>query len=55
MYEAAPMALVIEQAGGRASNGRQPILDLVPQTLHQRTPLLIGSAEDVDTAESFYA
>ena len=55
MYEAAPMALVIEQAGGRASNGRQPILDLVPQALHQRTPLLIGSAEDVETAESFYA
>lgn len=55
MYEAAPMALVIEQAGGRASNGRQPILDLVPETLHQRTPLLIGSAEDVETAESFYA
>ena len=55
MYEAAPMALVIEQAGGRASNGRQPILDLVPETLHQRTPLLIGSAEDMETAESFYA
>ncbi len=55
MYEAAPMALVIEQAGGRASNGRQPILDLVPQTLHQRTPLLIGSPEDVEQAESFYA
>ena len=55
MYEAAPMALVIEQAGGRASNGRQPILDLVPEALHQRTPLLIGSAEDVETAESFYA
>ena len=55
MYEAAPMALVIEQAGGRASNGRRPILDLVPDTLHQRTPLLIGSAEDVEQAESFYA
>lgn len=55
MYEAAPMALVIEQAGGRASNGRQPILDLVPEALHQRTPLIIGSAEDVETAESFYA
>ena len=55
MYEAAPMALVIEQAGGRASNGRQPILDLVPEALHQRTPLFIGSTEDVETAESFYA
>ena len=55
MYEASPMALVIEQAGGRASNGRQPILDLVPEALHQRTPLFIGSTEDVETAESFYA
>ena len=54
MYEAAPMALVIEQAGGRASNGQRPILDLVPEALHQRTPLLIGSDEDVETPETFY-
>ena len=54
MYEAAPMAMVVEQAGGRASNGTTPIRDLVPEALHQRTPLLIGSAEDVEKAESFY-
>jgi fructose-1,6-bisphosphatase I len=54
MYEAAPLAMVTEQAGGRASTGTQHILDVVPTTLHQRVPLLIGSAEDVKLAESFY-
>ncbi|MGE0680369.1 MAG: class 1 fructose-bisphosphatase [Candidatus Binatia bacterium] len=54
MYECAPMAMIIEQAGGRASNGTQRILDIVPTALHQRTPLLIGSEEDVALAESFY-
>ena len=46
MYEAAPMAMIVEQAGGKASNGTQRILDIVPTSLHQRVPLLIGSAED---------
>ena len=54
MYEANPMAMVAEQAGGRASNGTQRILDIVPTALHQRVPLLIGSAEDVTKAEEFY-
>jgi fructose-1,6-bisphosphatase I len=54
MYEASPLAMVAEQAGGRASTGTQPILDVVPSSLHQRVPLLIGSAEDVIQAESFY-
>ncbi len=54
MYEAAPMAMLIEQAGGKASNGTQRILDIVPEALHQRVPLLIGSSEDVEMAESFY-
>lgn len=54
MYEAAPLAMVIEQAGGRASDGTRPILDIVPTSVHQRVPLLIGSAEDVTLAESFY-
>ncbi|HEX9818139.1 MAG TPA: class 1 fructose-bisphosphatase [Methylomirabilota bacterium] len=55
MYEAAPMAWLIEQAGGRASTGRERILDLVPTSPHQRVPLVIGSAEDVRLAEEFYA
>jgi fructose-1,6-bisphosphatase I len=55
MYEAAPMAWLVEQAGGRASTGRQRILDLAPTSPHQRVPLVIGSAEDVRLAEEFYA
>jgi fructose-1,6-bisphosphatase I len=47
MYEAAPLAMIVEQAGGAATDGRGPILDLVPKRLHQRTPLVIGSKGDV--------
>ncbi len=54
MYEASPLAMVAEVAGGRASDGTQQILDIIPTSLHQRIPLLIGSAEDVSLAESFY-
>lgn len=48
LYEANPMALLAEAAGGKATNGRDRILDLVPTTLHQRTPLVIGGSSDVD-------
>jgi len=47
LYEAAPLALVVEQAGGRATDGCRSILDLVPEDLHQKTPLVIGSRDDV--------
>jgi fructose-1,6-bisphosphatase I len=53
LYEAAPLAFIAEQAGGAASDGTQPIMDVVPTALHQRTPLLIGSAEDVAECEAF--
>ncbi len=53
LYEAAPMAFLAEQAGGAASDGRQPILDITPQELHQRTPLFIGSRDLVAAAEEF--
>ncbi|MFQ3615347.1 MAG: class 1 fructose-bisphosphatase [Cyanobacteriota bacterium] len=53
LYESAPLAFLIEQAGGRASNGTQDILDVVPRQLHARTPLIIGSTEDVALVESF--
>ncbi|MCI0472888.1 MAG: class 1 fructose-bisphosphatase [Ignavibacteria bacterium] len=53
MYEANPLAMIIEQAGGRASDGKTRILEIVPQSLHQRTPLFIGSEEDVMLAERF--
>jgi fructose-1,6-bisphosphatase I len=52
LYEAAPLAFLIEQAGGYASDGRQPILDIAPQTLHQRTPLFIGNRPLVEKAEA---
>ena len=53
LYEANPMAMVVEQAGGKASNGVTRILDIEPNTLHQRVPLVIGSADDVRDAESY--
>lgn len=53
MYEANPMSFIVEQAGGRSSNGVKRILDIQPESLHQRTPLFIGSEEDVAVAEEF--
>lgn len=53
IYETSPLAFLIEQAGGCASDGTQPILDVVPDKLHTRTPLIIGSKEDVALVESF--
>jgi fructose-1,6-bisphosphatase I len=47
LYENAPLALVVEHAGGVATDGRQRILDITPTELHQRTPLFIGSSADV--------
>jgi fructose-1,6-bisphosphatase I len=47
MYEANPIAFLAEQAGGMATDGKQPILDIKPLGLHQRTPLLVGSAEEM--------
>ncbi|HET7023788.1 MAG TPA: class 1 fructose-bisphosphatase [Gemmatimonadales bacterium] len=48
LYEASPMAFIAEQAGGAGTDGSFPILDIVPHSLHQRTPLVIGSRDDVD-------
>ncbi len=53
LYECAPLAFLIEQAGGRASTGNQNILDVIPDQIHTRTPLIIGSSEDVALVESF--
>ena len=53
LYEANPMAMVVEQAGGRASTGVTRILEIEPIKLHQRVPLIIGSADDVRDAESY--
>ena len=53
LYESAPLAMLIEQAGGKASTGQERLLDVVPEMLHARTPLFIGSKEDVELVESF--
>jgi fructose-1,6-bisphosphatase I len=53
LYESAPLAFLMEQAGGRASTGTQDILDVIPDKIHTRTPLVIGSKEDVALVESF--
>lgn len=53
LYEAGPLAFLVDQAGGYASNGRRPILDVVPTHLHQRTPLFIGNRALVERLEEF--
>jgi fructose-1,6-bisphosphatase I len=55
MYEANPLAFIVEQAGGKASDGRQRILDIVPSDLHQRVPLFIGNAALVEELERHLA
>jgi len=50
LCEAAPLAMVVEQAGGAATDGKQRILDIKPEALHQRVPLFIGSKKDVEKA-----
>lgn len=53
MYECNPMAFIVEQAGGRASDGKRRILEIQPERLHQRVPVFIGSEEDVLMVEKF--
>jgi fructose-1,6-bisphosphatase I len=55
MYEANPMAFIIEQAGGAASTGRERILDVQPTGLHQRVPVFLGSKREVETAAGYHA
>ena len=53
MYECNPVAFIIEQAGGKAIDGKQRILDINPDNLHQRVPIFVGSEEDVNIVEKF--
>ncbi len=53
LYETAPLAFLAEQAGGKASTGNQRLLDVVPDKLHARNPVVIGSTKDVELVESF--
>lgn len=54
MYEANPMAFLVEQAGGRATTGRQRIMEIKPKALHQRVPVILGSKNEVDRLISYY-
>ena len=54
MYEANPMSMVIEQAGGIGSTGRERILDLAPHDIHQRVPVVIGSRNEVERIEKYH-
>ncbi|ROR34440.1 class 1 fructose-bisphosphatase [Inmirania thermothiophila] len=54
MYEANPMGFLVEQAGGRAITGEERILEIQPQGLHQRVPVILGSREEVDRIEAYH-
>lgn len=54
LYEANPMAMIVEAAGGKSTTGRETILDLVPTGIHQRVPVILGSAEEVARVEGWY-
>jgi fructose-1,6-bisphosphatase I len=54
MYEANPMAWLVEQAGGAATDGRQRILDVPPTKLHQRVPVFLGSKNEVDRVTTYH-
>jgi fructose-1,6-bisphosphatase I / sedoheptulose-1,7-bisphosphatase len=55
LYEANPMAFLVEQAGGAASTGRQRMLDVTPQHIHQRIPFVFGAADEVVRIQTYHA
>mmetsp|Transcript_1896 Transcript_1896/g.5024 ORF Transcript_1896/g.5024 Transcript_1896/m.5024 type:complete len:353 (-) Transcript_1896:980-2038(-) len=55
LYECAPMSFIVEQAGGLATTGRQRVMDIIPDTVHQRMPLVLGSKNDVQRLIDSYA
>ncbi|RID65283.1 hypothetical protein BRARA_D00490 [Brassica rapa] len=55
LYECAPMSFIVEQAGGKGSDGHQRVLDIQPTEIHQRVPLYIGSKEEVEKLEKYLA
>ncbi len=54
VYELAPMALLLEQAGAAASDGQRPLLDIVPDDLHARSPAFLGAADEVERLERYH-
>lgn len=55
LYEANPMSMLIENAGGAATNGREPIRDIVPHEIHERVAVFLGAAEEVETVTGYHA
>jgi fructose-1,6-bisphosphatase I len=55
MYEANPMAFIVEQAGGAATTGRRRILEIQPSSLHQRVPVILGSRHEVERVSLYHA
>jgi len=54
MYEANPMAMIVAEAGGLASTGSERILDVQPDSLHQRVPVVLGSRDEVERIERYH-
>ena len=54
MYEANPMSMIVEQAGGASSTGYERILDIQPESLHQRVPVILGSKNEVETVVGYH-
>jgi fructose-1,6-bisphosphatase I len=54
MYEANPMAFLVEQAGGAATNGEQRIMEIQPSKLHERVAVFLGSREEVEIVTSYH-
>jgi len=55
LYEAAPMSMIMEQAGGKSTTGTERVMDLVPTEIHERCPIYIGCTRDVEAVEALYA
>ncbi|CAA6826433.1 MAG: Fructose-1,6-bisphosphatase, type I (EC, partial [uncultured Thiotrichaceae bacterium] len=55
LYEASPMSMLIEQAGGASTTGRERIMDIQPSELHQRVPVVLGSKNEVERLTAYHA
>ena len=55
MYEANPMSFLVEQAGGASTNGKQVIMDIEPQDLHERVSVMLGSKEEIERLQDYHA
>lgn len=55
LYEANPMSFIVEQAGGGSITGNQRIMDLQPESLHQRVPVILGSRNEVERIQGYHA